>query len=82
MEDKRREELIQKIEDGIKALPKEGQRAICWIITHMDMVEEICKKSKMSVTEIKRCIIEAKNKKDYMMLALLYILEKYIEGEL
>lgn len=82
MEDSRREELIKKIEDGIKALPKKGQRAICRIITHMNIVEEICKKSEMPVAEIERRIKKAKSKKDYMTLALLYISEKYIEGEL
>jgi len=74
---KNRDELLAKIEESIKELPEKAQEAICWLIIHLDEVQEICKDCTMTENEIKKHKEYAKIKENYIVLALLCAVQTY-----
>ena len=74
-------EKLVKIEKEIKELPKKAQWAIYWIVENFDFVIEVCKESNMTNEEIQKYKKYAREKEDYIMLALLCIAETYKNGD-
>lgn len=72
MEKNLKEKLI-KIEKEMKELPTKAQCAVYWIIENFDFVIEICKESDMTDEEIEKYRENAKEKEDYIALALLCV---------
>lgn len=68
------------IEKVINELPDKAKSAIFWVITHFDLVEKMCKDSKMTNEEIEKHMVEARAKEDYTMLALLCCAQIYQKG--
>ena len=57
--------------EAIEELPEKAREAIGWIITHFDIVEEMCGNSEMTDEEIEKQKEDARAKEDYLMFALL-----------
>ena len=60
----------QDLEKKIKSLPEIGQKAICWLISNMEIAEQLSAGGKMAEKEIKRLIKTATENDDYILLAL------------
>lgn len=65
------------IEKEIKVLPERAQRAIYRIIENLDFVVAMCKETEMTDEEIEKYRIIAREKEDYMLLALLCVAKMY-----
>lgn len=64
-----------EIENEFQKLPKRAQRAIYWIVEHFDFVENMAEKSDMTYEEIQKRKETAREKEDYIALALLCVAE-------
>ena len=65
-----RGEEIQAIQEGIRGLPEELQKALNWAIDHWELVEWLCKGSEMTDEEMEREEIKAIKKEDYLLFVL------------
>lgn len=74
---KGREDNVDKIEDEIKKLPEKKREAICWVILHLDLVKEMCRNQEMSNEKIEKYKEAARERGDYLMLALLCAVQTY-----
>lgn len=75
--DKNRGERIEKIQEEVEKLPEEIQRAIIGALKHWDMVELLCKESKMTDEEIEEMKITAREREDYLLLVFLYAAQAF-----
>lgn len=66
-----------EFEKEMKKLPEKAQQAIYWVVKNFDFVMELCKKSDMTVEEIEKHREDAREKEDYIALALLLVAEMY-----
>lgn len=71
-------ELFEKELEG---LPPKAQQAICWIAENFDAVLQLCKEPDMTEQEIKKQIVKAAEKDDYLAVALLSIAQMYKDKE-
>ncbi len=67
---KEREEQIKNIEELIKALPDEMQKAICWLIQNIEIADQLSRGERMADEQIEQFTQRALDRKDYVMLAL------------
>lgn len=67
---KEREEQIKNIEELIKALPDEMQKAICWLIQNIEIADQLSEGERMTDEQIEQFTQRALDRKDYVMLAL------------
>lgn len=79
MEKDKNEGLIE-IEKTIGEMPEKKQKAIYWILSEWEVVEKICKSSKMTNEEIENYKKKAREKEDYTMLGLLCAAQAYRDG--
>lgn len=64
------EQRIEALEKSIKALPEAMQKAICWMIKNIDIVEQLAEGEVMTEIDVEQFTQSAIEKKDYLMLAL------------
>lgn len=72
-----KDEKIKKTVEKIKKLPEKAQVACIWAIEHCDMIEEMCRDSKMTMEEIEKYEIIARKRKDYFLLIFLQAVRVY-----
>ena len=70
-------EALVRIENEMKKLPEKAQWAIYWVVKNFNPVIEMCKESHMTDEEIKKYREIAREKEDYIALALLCVAEMY-----
>lgn len=75
--EKNRNEELAKLEKELKELPEKMQRAICWVIENFDFAAEMCREPNLTDEEIETYKEIAREKEDYIMLALLCMAEIY-----
>lgn len=68
---------IAKMMDKIKELPEEMQRSFCWVIKHIEIVDELVQGEKLSQKEMKELIQNALEREDYIMILILLYKESY-----
>ena len=66
----KKEFSAQDFEKKIKSLPETWQKAICWLISNLEVAEQLAAGEKMDEKEIKRLIQTATKNDDYILLAL------------
>ncbi len=71
-----------EIEKEFQRLPEKAQRAIYWIVEHFDFVEKMAEKSDMTYEEIQKQKENAREKEDYIALALLCVAEAHRKKDL
>ena len=72
-----RNEKIEAIREGIEKLPEKMQKAVIMAINHWDVVELICKETRMTNEEIKKLKVKAREKEDYFFLVLLCAVQAF-----
>ncbi len=65
-----KEQIMKTLQEKIEMLPKEMQNAVCWIIKHIELVEQITDGEKMADVKVEKYLKMAKEKEDYIMWAL------------
>lgn len=66
-------------------LPIGIQRALWWVIRHLDFIEAVCKETNMTVEEFERYEVIAREKNDYLFLVLIQVVQqiyKNVTGKL
>ena len=71
-----------EIENEFQKLPEKAQRAIYWIVEHFDFVEKMAEKSDMTYEEIQKQKENAREKEDYIALALCCVAEAHQKKDL
>jgi len=74
------DEKITELIEMIHELPKEAQKAICWIAGNMDLVEKLCKFPDITYQEIQQDKEEALAQKDYLLYCLLHFQQVYMDN--
>lgn len=78
--DKNKNVRIKAILKEIAELPEEMQRAVIWALRHWELVEWLCKEPKMTSEEIEELKMQAKEKKDSLLLVLICAAQAFNEG--
>ena len=68
-------ERITELEEAIKALPVKLQNALFWAVENYEALQEMGRKSEMTLEEIQIAIKDALAAEEYAMLLLLFVTE-------
>ena len=68
--EKTKEEKILYLAEQIPKLPSKAIKAVTFMIDNFDLIEEISKAIPMTETEIQNRIAKAKEKEDYVSMAV------------
>ena len=83
---KEKNHMAKDLEEVCRTLTEEQQRAIHWIIENIQLVSELTEGEEIPKNELTELIEKAKNRKDYVMQAILLykqqVDEKSIEERL
>ena len=71
----------QDLEKKIRSLPEMEQKAMCWLISNIEIAEQLAAGEKMTEGEVKRLTQTAIEKKDYVLLALVLYKENKDKSE-
>ena len=68
-------ERIVKLEEAVKILPVKLQNALFWAVENYEALQEMGRKSEMTLEEIQIAIKDALAAEEYAMLLLLFVTE-------
>jgi hypothetical protein len=76
-----RAEKIAKIVETAMTLPKEMQDILCWAMADYPALEEMGRKSNMTLAEVEKEMLKALVEEDYKTLVRLYITKSVKESK-